>query len=145
VHRENFGVYGAPKLWAQLNRDGTAVARCIVERLMRDMGIKGAVRGKVKRATVADEAAERPRDLVERDFKPPAPNRLWVADLTSKQPWPTGPYTEQSACVEPGEIQALISKSPKALVDELEVIGDRPDISALSELPPRERVAQSER
>ena len=65
VHAENFGVYGAPKVWAQLNREGHSVARCTVERLMRDLGLRGVVRGKPKRTTAADTAAERPRDLVE--------------------------------------------------------------------------------
>ena len=82
VHAENFGVYGAPKVWAQLNREGHAVARCTVERLMRDLGLRGVTRGKPKRTTVADPAAVRPRDLVERRFSAKAPNRLWVADLT---------------------------------------------------------------
>ena len=87
VHAENFGVYGAPKVWAQLNREGHSVARCTVERLMRDLGLRGVVRGKPKRTTVADTAAERPRDLVERKFSAPAPNRLWVADLTYVRTW----------------------------------------------------------
>lgn len=87
VHAENFGVYGAPKVWAQLNREGHRVARCTVERLMRDLGICGAVRGRPKRTTVADPVCERPRDLVERRFSAPAPNRLWVADLTYVRTW----------------------------------------------------------
>ena len=87
VHAENFGVYGAPKVWAQLNREGHRVARCTVERLMRDLGLSGAVRGRPKRTTVADDSAARPRDLVERRFSAPAPNRLWVADLTYVRTW----------------------------------------------------------
>jgi len=87
VHRENFGVYGAPKIWAQLNREGIQVARCTVERLMRELGLQGAVRGKVKRTTVTDDAADRPRDLVDRRFSAEAPNRLWVADLTYVRTW----------------------------------------------------------
>lgn len=88
VWRENFGVYGAPKVWAQLNREGITVARCTVERLMRDMGLRGAVRGKAfRRTTVGDPAVPRPADLVDRDFKVPAPNRLWVADLTYVRTW----------------------------------------------------------
>lgn len=87
VHGENFGVYGAPKIWAQLNREGVGVARCTVERLMRDLGLSGAVRGKAKRTTVSDETAERPRDLVDREFTAEAPNRLWVADLTYVRTW----------------------------------------------------------
>ena len=59
VHAENFGVYGAPKIWAQLNREGIRVARCTTERLMRELGLQGAVRGKVKRTTIADESVGR--------------------------------------------------------------------------------------
>ena len=66
VHAENFGVYGAPKVWAQLNREGHSVARCTVERLMRDLGLRGVMRGKPRRTTIPDGAAERPRDLVQR-------------------------------------------------------------------------------
>jgi putative transposase len=87
VHAENFGVYGAPKIWAQLNREGTRVARCTVERLMRDLGLQGAVRGRPRRTTIPDAAAERPRDLVDRQFHAEAPNRLWVADLTYVRTW----------------------------------------------------------
>jgi putative transposase len=87
VHTENFGVYGAAKVWAQLNREGTRVARCTVERLMGDLGLRGAVRGKPARTTIADDAADRPRDLVDRQFTAPAPNRLWVADLTYVRTW----------------------------------------------------------
>ena len=60
VHAENFGVYGADKVWAQLNREQIPVARCTIERLMRDLNIRGAVRGKPKRTTFADDSAERP-------------------------------------------------------------------------------------
>ena len=87
VHRDNFGVYGAAKVWAQLNREGVSVARCTIERLMRELGLRGAVRGKPVRTTVGDDAAERPRDLVDRDVAAPAPNRLWVADLTYVRTW----------------------------------------------------------
>ena len=64
-----------------LNREGIEVARCTVERLMAELGLTGAVRGTVKRTTLADPTAARPADLVQRRFGPPAPNRLWVADL----------------------------------------------------------------
>ena len=88
VHAENFGVYGAPKIWAQLNREGIRVARCTVERLMRDLGFQGAVRGRPKRTTIpADDHVGRPADLVDRDFTATAPNRLWVADLTYVRTW----------------------------------------------------------
>jgi putative transposase len=76
-------IYGADKVWAQLKREGTPVARCTVERLMRTLGLRGVVRGKRSvRTTVADEVDSRPLDLVGRQFRAPAPNRLWVADLT---------------------------------------------------------------
>jgi putative transposase len=83
VWEENLAVYGADKVWDQLNKDGAEVARCTVERLMRDMGIQGCRRGRVwVRTTDSDDRLERPADLVERQFRAPAPNRLWVADLT---------------------------------------------------------------
>jgi putative transposase len=88
VHRENFGVYGARKVWRSLHREGTPVARCTVERLMRTHGLAGAVRGKTRRTTVpADAAAGRPADLLERDFTAAAPNRRWVADITYVATW----------------------------------------------------------
>jgi putative transposase len=84
VWAENMdGVYGADKVWAQLNREGIRVARCTVERLMRQLGLSGARRGKpFKVTTRADDRQRRPADLVDRNFTAPAPNRLWVADLT---------------------------------------------------------------
>jgi putative transposase len=82
VWETNRRVYGADKVWAQLNREGTPVARCTVERLMRHLGLRGVVRGKTVRTTVPDDAIRRPVDLVARQFRAEAPNRLWVADLT---------------------------------------------------------------
>jgi putative transposase len=82
VHQDNYGVYGARKVWLALNREGVPVARCTVERLMRQLGLAGARRGKRRRTTVPDPAAARPADLVGRRFSPPAPDRLWVADFT---------------------------------------------------------------
>jgi len=83
VYAENLVVYGADKVWAQLNREGIRVARCTVERLMRADGITGARRGKAfKPTTTLPGDGERPADLVEREFTASAPNRLWVADLT---------------------------------------------------------------
>ncbi len=73
--------------WLQLNREGIAVARCTVERLMRRLGLRGVVRGKVKRTTIADPAAVRAADLVQRRFAPAGPNRLWVADMTYVSTW----------------------------------------------------------
>jgi putative transposase len=84
VYDANFMAYGADKVWDQLNKDGIRVARCTIERLMRDMGLAGVSRGNRFKptTTISDDAAPRPLDLVERQFRAPAPNRLWVADLT---------------------------------------------------------------
>jgi putative transposase len=93
VHAANYGVYGARKVWRQLNREGIAIARCRTERLMRQMGLAGRVRGKKKRTTVGDPTAPRPADLVDRHFAAVAPNRLWVADLTYVATWSGFAYT----------------------------------------------------
>jgi putative transposase len=87
VHEENFGVYGARKVWRQLHREGVAVARCTVARLMRELGLQGVRRGKPHKTTTPDAAADRPADLVERDFSASRPNQLWVADLTYVATW----------------------------------------------------------
>jgi putative transposase len=87
VHAANFGVYGARKVWLQLNREGIVVARCTVERLMKHLGLHGVRRGSVKRTTITDPAATLPQDLVQRRFGPAAPNLLWVADLTYVSTW----------------------------------------------------------
>ena len=83
VWMQNFQVYGAKKVWKQLNREGFPVARCTVARLMSDLGLRGAVRGRsFKVTTHAQEGVERPQDLVERNFAAEQPNELWVSDLT---------------------------------------------------------------
>jgi putative transposase len=87
VSADNYGVYGARKVWLALNREGTPVARCTVERLMRELGLAGARRGKRRRTTVPDPGAARPADLVGRRFSPPAPDQLWVADFTYVPTW----------------------------------------------------------
>ncbi len=93
VYDDNFCVYGAEKLWRQLGREGITVSRDRVARLMRELGIRGVVRGKPRRTTTPAETAERPADLVERNFTAPAPNRLWVADLTYVATWAGFCYT----------------------------------------------------
>lgn len=80
-------VYGARKVWKQLHRDGTPVARCTVERLMQQLGLQGVVRGATRRTTIPDEQAARPLDLVQRDFTATRPNQLWVADFTYVATW----------------------------------------------------------
>ena len=87
VFTENFEVYGARKVWRQLNREGVAVARCTVERLMQDMGLQGVVRGKPVRTTVSDKATPCPRDHVNRQFHAPMPNVLWLSDFTYVSTW----------------------------------------------------------
>jgi putative transposase len=84
----NQQVYGPRKVWKQLRREGIRVARCTVERLMREMGLRGAVRGRAWVTTTrADTAAERPADLVDRHFTATRPNQLWVADFTYVATW----------------------------------------------------------
>ena len=87
VWDENFAVYGPRKVWQQLGREGIVVARCTVERLMRQMGLQGAVRGRRFKTTIADDGAARPADLVKREFVATRPNQLWVADLTYVATW----------------------------------------------------------
>ena len=88
VWKDNFQVYGARKVWRQLGREGQEVARCTIERLMRQMGLQGATRGRrSKVTTIVDEHASRPADLVERNFAAQRPNQLWVADLSYVATW----------------------------------------------------------
>jgi len=87
VHAENFGVYGARKVWWQLRREGVQVARCTVERLMAKHGLQGAIRAKKRRTTVVDVQAQRSPDLVRRHFSAAMVNRLWVADFTYVMSW----------------------------------------------------------
>lgn len=87
VHAANFSVYGARKVWRQLGREGITVARCTVERLMRSMGLRGVVRGKEIRTTIADKALPCPADKVNRHFRAPHPNALWVSDFTYVATW----------------------------------------------------------
>jgi transposase InsO family protein len=79
VFEGNFGVYGVRKVWHQLAREGITVARCTVARLMRKMGLRGATRGKEVRTTIADRATPCPADRVNRQFRAPRPNALWVS------------------------------------------------------------------
>ncbi len=87
VHTDNFSVYGVRKVWRQLHREGIPVARCTVARLMRDLGLEGARRGKKIRTTVRDDARDRAADLLQRDFTASRPNERWVADFTYVATW----------------------------------------------------------
>lgn len=86
VFAENFAVYGVRKVWRQMRREDFAVARCTVERLMRQMGLRGVIRGKPVRTTISDKAATCPLDHVNRLFHAPAPDRLWLSDFTMSPP-----------------------------------------------------------
>lgn len=87
VWHANRRVYGVPKVWKQLHREGVPVARCTVARLMRELGLRGVVRGRRTRTTLPEAGAPRPPDLVQRDFTATRPNQLWVADLTYVATW----------------------------------------------------------
>ena len=87
VWEENFRVYGARKVWRQLNREQIKVAKCTVERLMQNLGLQGVKRGKGYKTTIPDDAAARPADLVNRNFTATRPNQLWVADITFVATW----------------------------------------------------------
>ena len=87
VWQANMQVYGADKVWRQLNREGVAVARCTVERLMRQQGLQGARRGNAVRTTIPDPKAPCPQDRVNRQFRAERPNQLWVSDFTYVSTW----------------------------------------------------------
>ena len=87
VFEENWRVYGVRKVWRQLGREGFDVARCTVARLMKSMAIQGIIRGKPHRTTIPDKKAPCPLDKVNRQFRVPAPNMLWVSDLTYVATW----------------------------------------------------------
>ena len=87
VFEENWRVYGVRKVWRQLGWEGFDVARCTVARLMKDMGLQGAIRGKLHRTTIPDKKAPCPLDRVNRQFRVPAPNQLWVSDFTYVATW----------------------------------------------------------
>ncbi len=87
VWEENHRHYGARKVWNQLNRETISVARCTVERLMKQLGLEGVRRGKRCKTTIPDDAAHKPLDLVQREFTASRPNQLWVADITYVAMW----------------------------------------------------------
>jgi putative transposase len=87
IYEQSKSLYGARKVWWQLQHDGIPAARCTVERLMRQAGLEGVRRGRKRRTTIPDDQASRPADLVERDFSADAPNQLWVADFSYVMTW----------------------------------------------------------
>jgi putative transposase len=90
VYKDSDENYGARKVWLQLRREGIAAARCTIERLMRQLGLRGTRRGRRTRTTIPAKDQARPPDLVNRDFRVPAPNRLWVVDITYVPVWSGG-------------------------------------------------------
>ena len=92
VWQANMRVYGADKVWKQINREGLSIARCTVERLMKRLGLQGVRRGKVVRTTIRDIKAPCPLDRVNRQFKAERPNQLWVSDFTYVSTWQGWPY-----------------------------------------------------
>jgi putative transposase len=132
VWKENFGVYGVVKVWKQLGREGFHVARCTVARLMRKLGLQGAIRGKKFKTTIPDESAARPLDLVDRDFSARRPNQLWVADLTYVKTWSCFVYVAFVIDVFARRVvgwRASTSLRTDLVLDALEqALYDRPDI-----------------
>ncbi|WP_327371568.1 IS3 family transposase [Streptomyces sp. NBC_01217] len=124
VFDANYRVYGARNMWRRLRRQGHRVARCTVERLMRELGIAGAVRGKKVITTIRDHAAERVPDLLDRDFVAPAPNRCWVADFTHIAAWARTVYVAFVVDTFSRRIvgwSAATSKETQLVVDALEM------------------------
>ena len=124
VYEENYSVYGAEKVWWALNREGIAVGRCRVERLMRELGLVGAVRGKKVRTTVPDPDAARAPDLVKRQFTAGAPNRLWVADFTYVSTWAGTVYTAFTIDVFSRKVvgwKTSMSKETSLVLDTIEM------------------------
>jgi putative transposase len=124
IYQENFSVYGAKKVWKQLLRDGVQVGRCRVERLMRDLGLAGAVRGKTVRTTVSDPAGARAADLVKRQFTAGAPNGLWVADFTYVATWAGTVYVAFAIDVFSRKIvgwRAAMSKETDLVLDAIDM------------------------
>jgi putative transposase len=117
VWQANMQVYGADKVWRQLAREGTAAARCTVERLMRRLGLRGVMRGKVVRTTISDSKAPCPLDKVNRQFRAERPNQLWVSDFTYVSTWQGWQYVafviDVFAFVLDALEQALYARQPE--------------------------------
>ncbi|MDA4893423.1 IS3 family transposase [Streptomyces sp. MS2A] len=125
VHTDNFSVYGVRKVWRQLHREGIPAARCTVARLMRDLGLEGARRGKKIRTTIRDDGQERAADLLRRDFTASSPNERWVADFTYvATTWSGGVYVAFVVDVFSRAIvgwSAATSKRAKLVLDALDM------------------------
>ena len=134
VWKENLGVYGVRKVWRQLKREGSDVAKCTVERLMQEIGLQGATRGKKFKTTITEESTARPLDLVDRDFNATRPNQLWVSDLTYVTTWRGFVYVAFVIDVFARRIvgwRASTTLRTDLVLDALEqALYDRPDIEA---------------
>ena len=114
VCQANLRVYGADEVWRQLQRKGTPVARCTVERLMRRLGLHGMRRGKSVRTTVPDTATACPQDHVNRQFRAERPNPLWVSDFTYVSTWQGFVYVAFVSTSLPAASSAGVSRAPCA-------------------------------
>ena len=124
VYDGNYRVYGAQKIWWQLHREGVRVGRCRVERLMRRLGLVGALRGKSVRTTIGDKDGVRAADLVNRRFVAGAPNRLWVADFTYVATWAGTVYVAFAVDVFSRKIvgwRASMSKETDLVLDAIDL------------------------
>ncbi|MER5821672.1 IS3 family transposase [Streptomyces mirabilis] len=123
AHTDNFSVYGVRKVWRQLHREGIPVARCTIARLMRDLDLEGARRGKKIRTTIRDDGQERAGDLLRRDFTASRPNERWVADSTHVATWSGIVYVAFVMDMFPRTIvgwSAATSKRAKLVLDALD-------------------------
>ncbi|MCE7080325.1 IS3 family transposase [Streptomyces sp. ST2-7A] len=124
VHTDNFSVYGVRKVWRQLHREGIPAARCTVARLMRDLGLEGALRGKKIRTTTRDDGHDRAVDLLRRDFTASGPNQRWVTDFTYVSTWSGIVYVSFVADVFSRAIvgwSAATGKRAKLVLDALDM------------------------
>jgi putative transposase len=124
VHADNFSAYGGRKVWRQLHREGIAVARCTVARLMRELGLEGVRRGRKIRTTIRDDGQERASDLLQHDFTASRPNERWVADFTYVATWSAIIYVAFVVDVFSRAIvgwSAATSKRAKLVLDALDM------------------------
>ncbi|MFE1894017.1 IS3 family transposase [Streptomyces microflavus] len=124
IFEVNYRVDGARKVWRELHRQGHLVARCTVERLMRELGVAGAVRGKKIITTIPDGSVERAPDLLDRNFVAPAPNRCWVADFTHVSTWSGVVYVAFVVDTFSRRIvgwSAVLSKETRLVLDALDM------------------------
>ena len=137
MFEEKFAVYGVRKMWRQMLREGIAVARCTVARLMRRMGLKGVVRSKAVKTTIGNKATPFPLDRVNRQFRAPAPNLLWLSDFTYVSTWQGFAYVGRPPRPKPPTTQPL-SQSPSPRRDSTQSVSGKPGAVQYRKLHPRQ-------